>query len=138
MMRRSAIQRTTPMSRGTSELKRTQMKHSGRRKHKIEGYHEPKMLAACEGEPCYLRVPGVCPGDAASDTVVPCHGNWDDVGKGGGLKAKDKFSVPGCMHCHRWLDIGTTATRDEKRAAFFNALARWEPVRDRKLNKERK
>lgn len=66
--------------------------------------------------------------------MVDCHGNWADTGKGMGLKAADRFSVPGCAPCHHWLDFGTTATREEKRAVFFDALARWEPERARKLN----
>jgi len=137
-MRRVPLKQKTPMSRGTAQMKRTPMKRSGRRKHKIEGHHEPKMLAAVKGEPCYLVVPGVCHSYPEDPTVVPCHGNWDDLGKGGGLKAQDRFTVPGCAHCHQWLDFGTIATREQKRAAFFDALARWEPVRARKLTKGKK
>lgn len=114
-------------------MKRTAMKRSGKRKHKIDGHHDQKMLDACRSESCYLSVPGLCPGIPEDPTVVDCHGNWADVGKGFGLKAKDQYSVPGCGPCHYWLDFGTTATRDEKRAVFFDALARWEPVRAIKL-----
>src|SRR5690606_5424913 len=102
-----------------------------------EGHHDNAMLTAVRGEPCYLNVPGLCRSYPEDPTVVPCHGNWDDLGKGAGLKAADRFSVPGCASCHYWLDFGTTATREEKRAVFFDALERWEPVRAQKL-KERK
>lgn len=122
MLKRSA----TPMKRGP-------MKTTRRRKHKIEGHHDSKMLAACRGESCYLIVPGVCPRIPQDDTVVDCHGNWADTGKGLGLKAADRYSVPGCAACHYWLDFGTTATREVKRITFFDALARWEPVRAAKL-----
>lgn len=111
-------------------LKRSAMKRSSRRKHKIEGHHDSKMLAACRGESCYLIVPGVCPRIPQDETVVDCHGNWADTGKGLGLKAADRYSVPGCAACHYWLDFGTTATREVKRITFFDALARWQPVRD--------
>lgn len=128
MMRRTAFKRNaTPM-------KRTATKQSGKRKHKIEGHHDQKMLGACRGESCYLLVPGVCHQIHEDETVVDCHGNWADTGKGLGLKAKDAFSVPGCGPCHYWLDFGTTATREEKRATFFSALTRWEPVREQKLS----
>ena len=121
------LQRKTPL-RATKPMGR-----SSRRKHKIEGHHDRKMLDACRGEDCYLIVPGVCRRTPQDPTVVDCHGNWEDTGKGLGLKAADRFSVPGCGPCHYWLDFGTTATREEKRAVFFDALARWEPVRARKL-----
>lgn len=117
-------------------LNRSPMKRRSSRKHKIEGHHDKKMLTACRGEPCYLQVPGLCPRDPRDPTVVDCHGNWADTGKGLGLKAADRFSVPGCAPCHCWLDFGTTATREEKRAVFFDALRRWEPVRAAKLNKK--
>jgi len=138
MMRRVPLRQKTPIKRGTSQLKRTPMKRSSRRKHKIDGHHDQKLLDACRGEPCYLQVPGLCPRIKDDPTVVDCHANWLDTGKGIGIKAKDKFSVPGCMHCHAWLDIKTSATREEKRAVFFDALARWEPVRARKLMEGKK
>ena len=115
-------------------LQRSAMKRSSRRKHKIAGHHDQKMLDACRSEPCYLRVPGLCALDPQDPTVVDCHGNWADTGKSLGLKAADRFTVPGCGPCHYWLDFGTTATREEKRAVFFDALRRWEPVREKKLN----
>lgn len=133
MIRNSTMQRKTPMDHGTSALKRTPFKRASRRKHKIEGYHDQRLLDACRGESCYLRIPGVCPRIPEDPTVVDCHGNWADVGKGLGLKAKDQYSVPGCAPCHYWLDFGTTVTRDEKRAVFFGALAKWEPIRAAKL-----
>lgn len=124
----------SPMKRGSGALRRSEMKRGGRRK-QIVGHHDRRYTEACRGESCYLTVRGVCAGVPRDPTVVPCHGNWSDTGKGAGLKAADRFTVPGCSACHYWLDFGTTATREEKREVFFNALARWEPVRTRKLNK---
>lgn len=142
MMRRSPLQqktpltRKTPMERGTSTLARTPFKKKAR-KHRPE-YHDKRYTEACRGEPCYLKVPGVCLGAAGRKTVVPCHSNQGAHGKGAGIKAKDEFSVPGCMACHSWLDQNTKGTPKEvKFAAFDAAFARWEPVRTRKLNKER-
>lgn len=122
-----------PMQRKTA-MRRSAMKKSSRRKHKIEGHHDKRLTEACRGEPCYLMVPGLCRQDPVDPSVVDCHGNWADTGKGMGLKAADRFSVPGCGPCHFWLDFGTTASREEKRSVFFDALRRWAPVRDKKIN----
>lgn len=100
MMRRTPMKRKTGISPGTVPLKRSAMKRTSRRKHKIDGHHDQKMLTACKGEPCYLLVPGVCLGEGGKDTVVPCHSNQARHGKATGLKAADEYSVPGCAACH--------------------------------------
>jgi hypothetical protein len=76
------------------------------------------------GRPCLLQVPGVCRQDPADPTVVACHSNWSDSGKGGARKADDHHSVWGCHACHSWLDQGGVATGESKRAAFLSALVR--------------
>lgn len=132
MMKRTPLVRRTPLQ-AKAPMTRTPWKRSSKRKHKIAGHHDQKLLDACRGEPCYLIVPGVCRRAPQDPTVVDCHGNWADTGKGMGLKAADRFSVPGCAACHYWLDFGTTASREVKRITFFDDLARWEPVRAAKL-----
>jgi len=93
-----------------------------------------KYLAACKGEPCYLNVKCArC--DWADPTVVPCHDNRLSAGKGMGLKADHKRTLPGCMLCHQWLDQGP-APREEKFARFDAGFARWEPRRARKMGLE--
>ncbi|MFM0330671.1 nuclease domain-containing protein [Paraburkholderia strydomiana] len=91
-----------------------------------------KYLAACRGEPCYLRVPMVCPLNPNDETVVPCHENSLAAGKGMGIKGSHMRTVPGCFLCHAWLDQGK-ALRVEKGAVFQLAMADWEPVRARKM-----
>ncbi|QCP50175.1 DUF1364 family protein [Trinickia violacea] len=92
-----------------------------------------KYLAACRGEECYLLVPGVCCSVGwAHESVVDCHSNQSKHGKGGALKAKHEFTVPGCGPCHYWLDFGS-APRELKVTTFDTAYARWEPVRARKM-----
>lgn len=54
-----------------------------------------KYLAACRGEPCYLRVPGVCRLNPLDETVVPCHSNQGRHGKAGNLKAKKRIHGSG-------------------------------------------
>lgn len=95
-----------------------------------------KYLAACHGEECYLRVPGVCRAIGwQCETVVPCHSNQSRHGKGCALKARHEFTVPGCALCHTWLDQGG-APRAAKIATFDDALERWIPVRARKMGIE--
>lgn len=124
MIRSGFAPRTKPMARGNAPLRRTAMKKS---KPKTRVGHDKKMLAACRGEVCWLAIPGVCRGDVA--TVVPAHRN---EGKGMGLKVADALTVPACMHCHAEYDQGHHLTRDEKRAIWDSAFARWTKVRDLK------
>lgn len=132
MLKRSApLTRKTPMSRvsrASTPLSRSTFK---RRAPKKRAGHEPKYLAACRGEPCFLQIPGVCRGER--DTVVPCHANWSDYGKGMGIKAPDIYTVPGCARCHACLDQGMTLTKAEKRATWEWAYTRWSAARDSKL-----
>jgi len=89
-----------------------------------------KYLEACRGEDCFLRVPGVCCGN--SETVVPAHSNESAHGKGMGIKAKHRYTIPCCFTCHAWLDTGP-AWWSEKTSAWRAAYAEWKPVRNRKM-----
>lgn len=89
-------------------------------------------LDACRGEPCHLRIKGVCLGASGKETVVPCHSNQLQHGKGMGIKAHDMYTVPGCMACHSWVDQGS-APKDIKFLVWDRAFTRWEPRRARKL-----
>lgn len=136
-MKRSGFgPRKTPMSRGSwksspsaATLKRrSTMKSRAKKPTVAEG---SKYLAACRGAPCFLNVK--CPWtDWADPTVVDCHSNQSIHGKGGALKAKHWFTVPGCAACHEWLDRSGAAW-EQKCAVFNAALVRWEPVRARKM-----
>ncbi|WP_017773822.1 nuclease domain-containing protein [Paraburkholderia kururiensis] len=103
-----------------------------RRRKYVSVAESSRYLAACRGEPCYLRVRGVCRLNPLDETVVPCHDNSLEAGKGMGLKARHDRTVPGCMRCHAWLDQGPAA-REVKRGVFSEAFARWQPVRDLKM-----
>ncbi|VBQ37948.1 gp74 [Burkholderia pseudomallei] len=94
-----------------------------------------KYLAACRGEPCYLRVPSQCRRNPIDETVVPCHENSLDAGKGMGIKASHERTVPGWFWCHRWLDQGL-ATHGEKQATFKAAYEEWVPARARKMGEK--
>lgn len=76
---------------------------------------------AARGEDCQLRVPGICNNN--TETVVACHSNWQEDGKGTGHKAEDIFVAFGCLRCHIWLDEGR-ASDDEKRDIFHRGMKR--------------
>lgn len=103
-------------------LKRTAFKKKARKK---RAGHDKQMLAACEGQECFLAIPGVCCGD--TDTTVPAHRN---EGKGMGLKTPDALTVPACFTCHMEYDQGKRFTREQKRAMWDAAYERWSTYRD--------
>ena len=74
-----------------------------------------------DGQPCYLRIPGVCQGTANA----PCHSNESAHGKGKSIKAHDVFTVPGCNACHHELDQGKRLTREERVHYWREAFFRW-------------
>ena len=106
--------RGKPMARGAGMKRKARKARPG---------HDRAMLNACRGQDCYLRISGVCRGE--TDTVVPAHRN---EGKGMGLKTPDVLTVPGCLRCHTWYDTGP-APREQKRAAWDSAYARWSQYR---------
>lgn len=127
MVRGSSVLKTSkPMNRGTSTLT---SKKPIRKRSKTNSDPRPKTGEAelCRGQPCYLLVPGITahPGE----TVVPCHSNQARHGKGKGIKAHDRHTVPGCMYCHAEIDSGNRFTRAEKFALWDAAFARWEVTR---------
>lgn len=143
-MKRSPLQRKTPLQRGSwkssptdtkdwrTELranpKRSTLKSKPKRPTVAEG---SKYLEACRGEPCYLRIAGVCNGDWT--TCVPAHRN---EGKGMGLKVPNYLTIPACYACHAEYDQGKRFIRDQKRNMWNDAYVEWQPVRARKMNLE--
>lgn len=51
-----------------------------------------------------------------------CHANWQEFGKGMGIKADDGYTIPLCHACHVWLDQYQAMSREEARAWF---LEKW-------------
>lgn len=134
-MKRAGIQRKigagfSSLNPGGYLKRSTPIKSRRKRPTVAEG---SKYLAACRGEECYLRVPGVCCSLGwAHDSVVDCHSNQSKHGKAGGLRALHQFTVPGCGPCHYWLDFGP-APWEEKVVVFDLALGEWVPVRALKM-----
>jgi len=59
-----------------------------------------KIRKSAKGQPCLVRVPGVCNGN--TETTVLAHVN----GGGVGVKAGDHEAAYACSTCHEWLDGG--------------------------------
>lgn len=131
MISNSTLKRRTPM-RARSLLKPSVRPQAGKTLKVWKKAKEKRGNgedALCRGQQCYLQIAGICCNDPA--TVVPCHSNQYVHGKGRGLKALDKYTVPGCWKCHSEIDQGKTFSREEKFAFWDAAYAKWEPVRDR-------
>lgn len=113
-------------------LRRTEMKRRVKKPTVAEG---SKYIAACRGEECYLRVPGVCCSLGwASPTVVDCHSNQSRHGKAGARKADNIYTVPGCRPCHAWIDQNSVGTPKQVKFDVWDvAYEAWEPVRARKM-----
>lgn len=78
-------------------------------------YRSKALLDLARGQPCQMRVPGVCNYD--DSTTVSAHSNNSVHGHGRGIKAHDCFTADACSACHAWLDQGK-ASREEKDAAW--------------------
>ncbi|MEG0131998.1 MAG: DUF968 domain-containing protein [Acinetobacter sp.] len=50
------------------------------------------------------------------------HSNFAEHGKGRGIKASDKFTIPLCIDCHQWLDQYHSMSRDESKVWFDHML----------------
>jgi hypothetical protein len=105
-----------PLAKGTSKLKPKAMKTS---RHKMTPIRK-----SAKWESCTIRIPGVAFHDI--ETVVWCHSNASEHGKGMGLKAKDEFGAYGCQICHAIYDGQMTrptgVTKEQVDAAFERAM----------------
>lgn len=63
-------------------------------------FRSKKVLAHARGQPCTLRLPGICNGNR--ETTVSCHVR--DRHKGGAIRSSDSSIVFGCSACHNYLD----------------------------------
>lgn len=93
---------------------------------KVNPHLHPDRL--CYGQNCYLRIKG-CRNDP--QTVVPCHANLLELGKGKGIKVPDIYTVPGCFHCHYELDQGRKLNKSRKRRIWLAGYADWGKFREK-------
>lgn len=76
-----------------------------------------KRLAAIRKLPCIKC--GQSPSQAA-------HSNFGEHGKGKGIKADDKYTIPLCHICHRWFDGYFQLTREQSKEWFAKMLEKTE------------
>jgi hypothetical protein len=70
---------------------------------KEKRYENKKITDSARDQQCQINLHG-CSYD--SSTVVYCHLNGYEWGKGKGLKADDGMGFYGCWHCHSIYDGG--------------------------------
>lgn len=51
-----------------------------------------------------------------------CHSNFHEHGKGMGTKADDRYTIPLCYSCHRWLDTYQEISRNQAKDWFMRKL----------------
>lgn len=127
LQRRTPLRATTWLKQAAGSVPSPFLKKRAKRR----PVADRRFAEACRGEPCYLLIPGAPSHD--SDTVVACHSNQLAHGKGKGIKAADEKTVPGCAWCHHELDQGKRLSKEERRAYWDAAYARWVLVRAVKL-----
>ena len=71
-----------------------------------------KIRQSAHGEQCTLNSPKC---NYNSETVVWCHSNFSEHGKGYGIKAHDIFGFYGCSACHDWFDRRAGLNSEEER-----------------------
>ena len=54
----------------------------------------------------------------ASPPSQACHSNWQEHGKGRGIKASDEFTVALCWDCHRKFDQFIELNREQSKHQF--------------------
>ena len=69
---------------------------------KPQGKVRQAIRDSARGEPCLVRLPGVCPGDA--EMTIWSHAPWGDAGKGRGVKAVDVAGAYCCTACDAVID----------------------------------
>ena len=80
-------------------------------------FRSPALLKLAKGAPCLIAIPGICRGN--NETVVACHGDWQDLGKGVGLKAHDCYIAFGCQDCHSAVDWRTQRLEKADRRYYW-------------------
>jgi hypothetical protein len=95
VMKRSGFKRHAP-AENKAALK------SGKKRLRASRPKTTPIRASAKGEECTIELHMVC--NHNPETVVWCHENSYDAGKGMGLKARDERGAYGCSDCHAVYD----------------------------------
>ena len=119
---RKPLARGKPPQANSRPMKRSKIRPASRPK-------RTKIRDSARGEPCQVRVAGVCNGD--NSTTVLAHRN----GAGMACKASDHDAAYACSACHEWLDGGYVRygyTRLDRDAVHDKGIVRTREILKRK------
>lgn len=138
LTRKTPLRNKTPFKSGQKPMARTALKRSSIKPSQLKARAPIKRTAmkkspaakltkiqrSAKGQPCQVRVPGVCNFDP--ETTVLAHLN------GGGMSVKhlDIFAAYCCSSCHAWLDGGyvKTATREDRDLLHLQGVIHTQPL----------
>lgn len=92
--------------------------------------HIQKIRDSARGEDCTMLSP-MCNGDPL--TVVWCHSDHSDHGRGFGFKAHDIFGFYGCSGCNAWYDTYSKMKGTQYYASPENRRHCYQRAHDRSL-----
>ena len=84
----------------------------------------PKLRESARGQPCLVRLPGICNHDPA--TTVLAHYRMVGI-SGAGMKAPDLLGAFACSDCHDYVDsrrISANLSRDQVKLAHLEGVMR--------------
>lgn len=80
---------------------------------------QDKYTRSAKGQPCTVRIPGVCKPAPDNETTVLAHLN----GYGMGAKHSSIHGAYACSQCHTWLDGGYTKYHHKKDRDLYHLEA---------------
>ena len=85
--------------------------------------HHINLRKLARGQPCFIRVPGVCNGNP--ETTVLCHVRLIGI-SGIGMKVPDALAAFGCSDCHAVVDgqRRSALTADERWVLLLEGMLR--------------
>ncbi|MDY6469144.1 hypothetical protein SKM57_11190 [Acinetobacter faecalis] len=60
--------------------------------------------------------------ECGKSPVDVAHSNFSEHGKGKGIKADDRYTIPLCRNCHMQFDLYVNKNRDESKVWFLKHL----------------
>lgn len=93
---------------------------------KVKTFRSKKIRDSARGQECTMNSL-IC--NYNPETVVYCHSEEKEHGKGTALKSDDRYGFYGCSSCHDWYDgkpvpHGTRGTKTKRRKYFWMAFGK--------------
>lgn len=89
-----------------------------------------KIQRFAKGQPCQLRIPGVCRTTPDNEDTCLCHAPHPNRG---GMRTDDEWGCVGCMPCHDMMDHRVSAkswyaANDMPEAAWLRGIYEWQAM----------